>query len=194
MTAGREDEVHVNELRLGSETAFNFLYTKYALKIYRTSRKMSLSHEDAEGVVQETFIKIWKNRERLDPTLSFNAYLLSILKSIVVRQAQKNARLKLKSDEWAAHSTFSINQTEDELFFAEMMNASLEEINKLPPRQKEVFLLKRLECYSLDEIADMLHISKKTVKNQLVEANKFLKTRIKDREIIAILLFFNLLK
>ena len=51
-----------------------------------------------------------------------------------------------------------------------------------------------MESFSLDEIADKLHISKKTVKNQLVEANKFLKTRIKDREIIALFLFFNLME
>lgn len=194
MTTCGDDAEYVSELRLGSESAFNFLYSKYALKIYSTSRKMCLNHEDAEGVVQETFIKIWKNRERLDPSLSFNAYLLSILKSIVIRQAQRNAKQKLQTNEWVSNLDLSVNQTEDDLFFAEMMEASLQEVNKLPPRQREVFLLKRMESFSLDEIAEKLHISKKTVKNQLVEANKFLKTRIQDREIIALLIFFNLLE
>lgn len=193
MIPNGDDGKYVDELRLGSESAFNFLYSKYALKIYSTARKMSLNHEDAEGVVQETFIKIWKNRERLDSSLSFNAYLLSILKSIVVRLTQRNARQKLQTNEWASNSVLAINQTEDDLFFAEMMEASLQELNKLPPRQREVFILKRVESFSLDEIASKLHISKKTVKNQLVEANKFLKTRIKDREIIALLIFFNLM-
>ncbi|MFC5623987.1 RNA polymerase sigma factor [Algoriphagus winogradskyi] len=193
MTTCGEDAVHVKELRSGSESAFNFLYAKYALKIYSTSRKMSLSHEDAEGVVQETFIKIWKNRERLDPSLSFNAYLLSILKSIVVRLCQRNARQLLQTNEWVSTIDFIANQTEDELIYAEMLEASLREVEKLPPRQREVFMLKRMESFSLDEIAEKLNISKKTVKNQLVEANKFLKTRIKDREIIALLMILSLL-
>lgn len=193
MTTCGEDAVYVKELRSGSESAFNFLYSKYALKIYSTSRKMSLNHEDAEGVVQETFIKIWKNRERLDPSLSFNAYLLSILKSIVVRLTQRNARQLLQTKEWVSNLDFVVNQTEDELIYAEMLEASLNEVDKLPPRQREVFMLKRMESFSLDEIAEKLNISKKTVKNQLVEANKFLKTRIKDREIIGLLMIFSLL-
>jgi len=194
MTSCGDDAVYVSELRLGSESAFNFLYSKYALKIYRTSRRMHISHEDAEEVVQETFIKIWKNRERLDPDLSFNAYLLSIVKSLVIRLTQRNARQLLQSKEWIANAVVTENQTEDEFFYAEMLEASLQEVNKLPPRQREVFLLKRIELFSLDEIADKLNISKKTVKNQLVEANKFLKLRIKDRKILSLLLLFNLLK
>lgn len=190
MITGANDAAWVEELRLGSEAAFNFLYAKYSKKVYNTSRKMNLSHEDAEGIVQETFIKIWNNRVRLDPALSFNAYLLSILKSLVVRFLQQKARKAVHSTEWFKKTEPFQNPTEDDLFYAEMLEASLSEVNKLPPRQKEVFLLKRIELFSLDEIADKLKISKKTVKNQLVEANKFLKTRIKDIDILALLLIW----
>ncbi|PZX48314.1 RNA polymerase sigma factor [Algoriphagus chordae] len=180
-----DDAAYVNELKLGSETAFNYLYSKYARKIYNTSRKMNLDHEDAEGVVQETFIKIWKNRERLDPSLSFNAYLLAILKSLVIRLVQQNARKSLQKSELMVDGAEIRNSIEEDFIYAEMLEASLKEVNNLPPRQKQIFLLKRTELLSLDEIAEQLHISKKTVKNQLAEANKYLRSRMLEQDVIA---------
>ncbi|PZX59311.1 RNA polymerase sigma-70 factor (ECF subfamily) [Algoriphagus ratkowskyi] len=185
-----EDAMWVEDLRSGSEEAFTFLYTKYSKKIYHTSRKMKLDHEDAEGVVQETFIKIWKNRERLDPSLSFNAYLLAILKSLVIRLVQQNARKSLQKTELMSTGSDAHNSTEDDFIYAEMLEASLKEVNNLPPRQRQIFLLKRVELLSLDEIADQLHISKKTVKNQLVEASKYLKSKISERDIIPIVILW----
>lgn len=164
------DKVAVNALRGGSEEAFNVLFRKYSKKIYHISRKMSLGHEDAEGIVQEVFIKIWKNRQQLDSTLSFNAYLIAIVRSIVIRQLQRKANL-------TAYKKYSLqrmedwdNQTEDQVIFSEMMNVSSKVMDTLPPGQKRVFLMRNLEDMSLDEIAEKLQVSKKTVKNQVFRA------------------------
>ena len=54
---------------------------------------MDLSHEDAEGVVQEVFLKIWKNRSKLDPELSINAYLIAIVRSLVIKKAKNGLNL-----------------------------------------------------------------------------------------------------
>ena len=88
-------EASSTELRLlvirlsqGEEKAFEQLYFLFSEKIYHISRKMDLSHEDAEGVVQEVFLKIWKNRSKLDPELSINAYLIAIVRSLVIKKAK----------------------------------------------------------------------------------------------------------
>lgn len=178
----------VKQLKEGSEAAFDELFRKYSKKMYHVSRKMGLGHEDAEGVVQEIFIKIWKNRGRLDSSLSFNAYLIAILRSIVIRQIQRKAKLTAYMKYSFEHFDEKDTQTEDHLVFSEMMTASSKALDTLPPRQRQVFMMKNLEDLSLDEIAERLSVSKKTVKNQVFRATKAVREKLQDQKIISLFL------
>ena len=186
---GMAEQQLVDRLSQGDEKAFEELYRLFSKKIYHTARKMNLCHEDAEGVVQEVFLKIWKNRVDLDPSLSINAYLITIVRSLVIKKAKKEAR-------FFAYQQYNIplypditNRTEDDLIYADLHQISSEMIYELPNGQKQIFIMRNMEYLSIDEIAGKLNLSKRTVENQIFRATKSIKERLLEMKIISLSIF-----
>ena len=67
----------LKELTEGSELSFNVLYNLWASRLYYFAFSYLKSDSAAKDVVQETFVKIWANREKINPDLSFKAYLFT---------------------------------------------------------------------------------------------------------------------
>lgn len=183
----------VGFLKQGDANAFHQLYQRFASKIFRTCKKMYLCHEDAEEVVQEVFLKVWEKREGLDDSLSFNAYLFTIMRSSIFIRSRKQA-LDLAFKQYQLnYSTQVTCNTEEEMEYQELKLFSEKAIASLPKGQQEVFKLKFTEHLSAEEIALRLHLSKRTVENQLYKATKRLKQEFQSSELIPSDLFFLLL-
>lgn len=170
----------------GDESCFKQLYELFSNKIYNVSRKMRLGHEDAEGVVQEVFLKIWKNRQKLDPELSINAYMLAISRSLVIKKVKKDARFfAFQEYQIPLLSHLSTFSADSELIYSEFHNLSLGIIEKLPPAQRQIFKLRHLENKSVEEISESLNLSKRTVENQIFRATKLFREGLDRLEIIS---------
>ncbi|MEQ8471370.1 MAG: RNA polymerase sigma-70 factor [Marinoscillum sp.] len=180
---GSDSEL-VTRLRDGDEIAFGKLYEKYASKIYNISRKMGLVHEDAEGVIQEVFLKIWRNRDNLDSSLSFNAYIIAIVRSIVLKQSRKRARFLAFQHYAITYWPGDTNETEDYVIFSDLDELSTKAIDELPAKQKQVFMMKNFEHLTNEEIAEKLKLSTRTVENQIYRATKSLKEKLIDMKVI----------
>lgn len=176
----------------GDERAFEELYKLFSEKIYHIARRMNLSHEDAEGVVQEVFLKIWKNRSKLDPELSINAYLIAIVRSLVIKKAKKVARFfAFQQYKIPLVQQISSPGADDELIFSEFSQLTKEIIEQLPSAQKRIFQLRYFENLSVSEIADQLNISKRTVENQVFRSTSLVREKLTKLKIISSgLLFF----
>lgn len=182
----------VIELSKGNEKAFEKLYLIFSEKIYHVSRKMNLSHEDAEGVVQEVFLKIWKNRSKLDPELSINAYLIAIVRSLVIKKAKKDARFfAFQQYNIPLIQHISASGPDDELIFTEFDQLTNEIIQQLPQGQKKIFQMRYFDNMTVAEIATQLNLSKRTVENQIFRATGTVKGKLTQLKIISSgLLFF----
>jgi RNA polymerase sigma-70 factor (family 1) len=195
----RKTDIPSLVLRLsdGDQNAFSILYEFFKPKIFFTARKMCLSSEDAEEIVQEVFLIIWKNRGNLKSELSFNAYLLSILKSLIIKKSKKEAR-KVAYEVYAiSHIETITNETESQVYFSEFERISFFEIEKLPKTQKEIFKLKNTENLCSKEIAEKLGISKRTVESHIYVASKTIRNVLQNKYDISIkslaLLYLSLL-
>ncbi len=180
---GSDSEL-VTRLRAGDEYAYSKLYEKYAAKIYNISRKMGLLHEDAEGVVQDVFMKIWRNRENLDSSLSFNAYIISIIRSIVFKQSRKRARFVAFQHYAITYWPGESNETEEYVIFSDLDELSSKAIDELPTKQKQVFMMKNFEHLTNEEIAERLKLSTRTVENQIYRATKSLREKLIDLKVV----------
>tara|TARA_R110002124_G_scaffold57700_10_gene161492 strand:- start:6338 stop:6925 length:588 start_codon:yes stop_codon:yes gene_type:complete len=183
----------VGLLQNGDQKAYDDLYKLFAPKILNTCKKMYLNQQDAEEVVQEVFLKVWIKRADLDNTLSFNAYLLAIMRSLIFKRSRKQA-LDIAYQKYNIQFLQKVdNSTEESILYEEIKSFSTKAIASLPKGQQEVFSLKFSEQLTADEIAEKLQISKRTVENQLYKATKKLKKQLISNELIPYELLFMLI-
>ena len=186
----------VNRLRQGDENAFSALFRQFGPKIYGTARRMFLSHEDAEELVQEVFLKIWKRKEALKDDLSFQAYLITIMKSFVYKKAKRQSRFLAFQCSAADGESVVSNDGEKFLEYEDFQRYSQKAIDQLPKSQKVVFELRYLNHQTADQIAEQLSISKRTVESHIYKATKTIREKltrssfISPELLVLILIFF----
>lgn len=176
-------------MRNGSSSAFEELFGIYSQKLYRFSLSYLKSEAEAEEIVQNVFLKLWENRDKLRNETSFQSYLFTIAFNAIRKQFNQKVRddqfrtnlLELLSDENPVienHPDF------------ETLLARLDElIDRMPERRREIFLKRKKEGKSVREIAIEMEISPKTVENQITEAMNYLKTEFANDRISGILFF-----
>jgi RNA polymerase sigma-70 factor (ECF subfamily) len=156
-------------LKDGDIQSFSILFDRYGKRLYHFAMGYLKSAEDAEEIVQEVFLKIWKNKAYLSSEKSLESYLFTIARNIILNTIRKSKY------ETAYHNFIKINPGKDilldeELNFKELEKAYLAAIEHLSPRRKEIFLLSREQALSNAEIAARMNISVKTVENQMTSA------------------------
>lgn len=170
-------------LKRGCNKAFRALFSNYHKKIYNLSRNMGLLHEDAEGIVQDVFLQIWENREKLNENFSFNALLFTITKRIIFKKIRKKIyAAAYKNYITHVHKNLN-NNTEDEIIYSDLNKYVQNGINQLAPIRKEIFTLSKQQGLTNDGIAQKLNISKRTVENHLYRAIKQIKKFLKVEDI-----------
>ena len=177
----------VYNLSKGNLLAFNTLYKEYSGRLYRFALGYLKSEGEAEELVQEVFTKIWEKRAGLKKELSFKSFLFTIAFNLI----RKHFRTKAYLSEYSKTGIISELdiQTSQKITYDSLYQYITELVNQLPERRKEIFIKSRFEGLSIEEIAEKLKISHKTVENQLTDALKFIRTNL-NRENIPVILFF----
>ncbi len=187
------DKEQLKRLRLGSYRDFDALYKMYAGNLYGFVLGMTRSADLAGNIVQDTFIKVWINRELIDPDLSFKSYLFKISRNLIIDEFRKRLSEPLFEDylnycdEAVLSTPTEIERKLDFDLFVEELNRAKE---KLTSRQREIFEMSKEEGLTSSEIASKLGISEQTVYNQLSTALRLLKKEIKGTLLFFFTLFF----
>jgi RNA polymerase sigma-70 factor (family 1) len=183
----KNESLLVHNLSKGNLLAFNTLYKEYSGRLYRFALGYLKSEVEAEELVQEVFTKIWEKRADLKKELSFKSFLFTIAFNII----RKHFRTKAYLSEYFKTGIISDldMQTSQKITYDSLYQYITELVNQLPARRKEIFIKSRFEGLSINEIAEKLKISHKTVENQLTDALKFIRTNL-NRENIPVILFF----
>jgi RNA polymerase sigma-70 factor (family 1) len=172
------DEKKVLELLAqGSEHAFTQVFDQYRPRIYRSALKFLKSQELAEEIVQEVFLKVWRRRGDLAGINNFNAYLLAMGRNLIFDSIKKVAQEAVANREFA-YGRVHENGTEKMMLesqYEELLNKAVEQ---LPPQQKQIFKLAKVEGLSHEAIAEQLNLSRLTVKTHMAKALQFLRHRL----------------
>lgn len=180
----------VRSLNKGDIHAFNYLFEKYSKVLYHFSYSILKSGTDAEELVQDVFLKIWEKRNKIDPMQSFRAYLFTVALNHIRRLFLN----KVKEDSFKLHLydvlLEQVSEPEKERKnFADYLRILDQEIQKLPEKQKEIFLLHKKEGLTVKEVASFLCISPKTVENQYTAAVRTIRGAFYARNIRTLELF-----
>ncbi|MGZ8556900.1 MAG: RNA polymerase sigma-70 factor [Chitinophagaceae bacterium] len=196
IAANYEEKVLLALIANGDRKAFAQIYIGYLNNLHRYIFLFTKSKEETEEILQEIFIKIWENREKLSEIDSFKNYLFRVAKNKLldkVRQLQIRQRVHL---EIKRSRLFSENITSDQCAYREYYKVVQQAIEKLPPKRKLIFRLNIENGLSQEEIATQLHISKSVVQKQIYRASDFVKKYFLEHSEIAfsvVVVFFPLL-
>ena len=160
----------------GDQAAFAELYKYYRTPALKFGITLLKDEEEAENMIHEVFIKIWDRRSQINPTLNFTSYLFTCLRNMAfdhLKKMEKNNQLKLQYMEKMA-AVRDEDLEDKEIKFQLLYKA----VNLLSEKRKQILFLNIEEGKSYQEIAEMLMISKNTVKNQLVKAKQFLREKV----------------
>ncbi len=169
------DKRVIVRLRRGNIEAFRSVYNMFSLRIFHFCNRLLPTKEEAEDVVQKTFMALWEQREQLDETKDILKYLYSIARYNTYQAFRKHFTVQdFKSENNNLHK-LSQNSTEEQLDFYETQHIISKIIEQLPPKRKEIFKLNRMDGLTYREIAAKLNISENTVDTQMRKSLKFLK-------------------
>ncbi|WP_367866050.1 RNA polymerase sigma factor [Pedobacter sp. WC2423] len=165
-------------LKSGDQHAFAEIYNRYKFVLYNHAWNKLKSREEARDLIQEVFSMIWDKREVLQIGQNLSGYLYTCVHNQfinrVVHQTVKNKYI----DSIKQYIERGVVYT-DHLVRENMLKEIIDrEIDSLPPRMKEVFILSRRQHLSHKEIAKMMNTTEQTVKKQMVYALKILRKKL----------------
>ncbi len=162
---------------------FRCIYERYEKKLKRYIFQISnFSEDEAEDILQNVFIKIWKNINGYDETIKFSSFLYRIVHNETISLYRKKQTLE-KVKENYSHEVGDENEFE----LREKPTKSqkiLEVLNLLSEKYKEVLVLKFLENMDYEEISDILKIPEGTVATRINRAKKAFARIVKNENIV----------
>jgi RNA polymerase sigma-70 factor (ECF subfamily) len=182
-----EEDVFKNLIVQGDEKAFSSFYELFWEPLYLYVYKVLQDQEEAMDVVQETFVAVWQQRHQVLLTHSISSYIYSIARYKAFSVIRKNIKQK---DYLASLIDFfdQYAQTPEEIMISKQLQHLLDEqIDTLPPKMKEIFLLSREAQLSYKEIAEKLNISDKTVKKQISNSLKIIRMRLDSAQVTVLI-------
>ena len=162
----------------GQRSAYEEIYRRYWALLFNHARKMVQSDEDAKDLVQDVFSVFWLDGPTLELQTTLSAYLYSLVRYKVFNLID---RKKVRSNYLLSLETAIMeNNYSGEYRVREKQMEQLIEkgIAALPPKMREVFELSRKANLNYRQIAERLNITDNTVKKQMSNALKILRSRL----------------
>ena len=181
-------ELSLDALKSGDRDEFARLVDVYSVPIYRLAIKMLGDQQDAEDMLQNTFLNAFKHIRSFEERSSLATWLYRIAANealMMIRKQRPETNLtdtSLEDDEGEDYSPVQFVDwcclPEDELLSSEARNRLDQAIQRLPERLRIVFILRDLEGLSIEETSQALDLSQTAVKTRLLRARLNLREQL----------------
>ena len=155
-TSPSQERELVLKLINDDENAFCELYSIYRNRLIYFAMKYLKSRDFAEDIFQDTFTIVWQSRKFINLDSSFSAYLYTIMRNRILNMLRDDS-------------------TEERTFSKDFMEQMVQAMEKLTPRQREIFEMSRTQELSHKEIAQTLGISVNTVQEHISTSLKIIR-------------------
>lgn len=169
----------IEEVKQGNTPAFSELVMRYQKKMMRIAFRLTKDLNEAEDVVQESFIKAFQKLDTFEGRASFKSWLYQITLNTAKNKIRSSARISVGTD----GMTIGVNETAHfELAEKDVRDSLKTEIDKLPQRQRVALTLRVFDDLSFREIAEIMECPYDTAKANYRHALMKLKTKMKGNQ------------
>lgn len=172
-----DDDVMLDKIREGDKQTYRLLFENYykVLILYATS--LTKNEPKAEDLVQNVFINLWTKRDTLEIRSSIKSYLYKSVYNLFINDYRK----ELRNDNVLDKIHYEVLQQsieEEEHSIKSKLDWVNKEINALPPKSKEIFVMNKRRGLTYKEISKILDISENTVESHISRALKRIRQNI----------------
>ena len=168
----------ISSIKSGDSAAFRELFLTYCQPLIRFANRFINDVTLAEDIVQEVYLKIWLNRQNLNPKLNIKSYLFVAVKNQTFKQLRQQ-KIRRTFDEKPQFFPPHIPTPEDIFNSKEVESTVLKAIEELPTKCRLIFSMNRFDRLTYSEIAEILNLSVKTIETQMGRALVHLRQRLK---------------
>lgn len=185
--AGTEEAILVAQAREGDTSAFGELVRRYEGKIFRLAQHVTRNREDAEDVLQETFMKAYEHLDQFKGDAKFYTWIVRIavnqaLMKLRRRKTDKSVSMDEQIDtgeDTLVREIAAWGEDPEQRFSREELGGILDNaIQSLEPPYRSVFVLRDIDELSTEETAEALGLSVPAVKSRLLRARLQLREKL----------------
>lgn len=176
----------VKALKNGDKKAFRYLFELYYDRLVAYIVTYNHDKMSAEDIVQQSFVNLWKDKDKLDEIRSPKNYLYAIAYNRYIDSVRKEKR-KIKMFDAVYERALRDRIEEDREILDKRIEKMNSIINSLPPRCQEVLKMNKVQGLRYKDIAEALGISVKTVENQMGIAFKKIRKSFEDDKLVLLL-------
>jgi RNA polymerase sigma-70 factor (family 1) len=167
-----DERTLLRDIVSGDESAYKRLYFGYRDEIYRLVLRYVKSHELAQDISQDIFMKVWEKREKLAAVEYWRAYLLNLAKNHTLNILRTAGRSEAALGEILRHFEDKPGFFDDETLSRDYRDFIKRTFDSLSPRAQEIFMLCREQGKTYDEVAAALGITRSAVRKHMVQSLK----------------------
>ena len=178
-------------LKGGDSKAYTFLVNQYHHKLCVYVFSLTKDNDLAEDIVQNVFMAIWNKRHKLKEDFVLKSYLYkSVYNEFIDQYRKEKSVFPLEKKHFDALS--SIVEDEDENSLEKLIKLVKQEIENLPPKCKQTFLLSKQDGLTNIEIAEYLNVSLKSVEAHITKAFSILRKTVGEKVNTVLFLLFGI--
>ena len=147
-------------------------------RLYRLALRITLSHEEAEDIVQDTMLKVWSRRDSWDMLESVEAYAMTICRNLSLDHMKRRSAQNLSLDAMPYDRPDNADDPLQQLAWKNSIERIKALMNTMPEKQRTCMQLRDFEGKSYKEIATILSITEEQVKINIFRARKTIKEKI----------------
>ena len=173
-----ELQVLIGKMKTGDRESFNQIFRRYYTPLTRFCVRFIADTDQSAEIVQDLFVKLWTNREKLTFNSSFESYMLRSVRNAAITYINKE-RAHAETNERIYTDESDANDPSETLQSNNLEASYRKVLASMPEKRREVFLASRYDGLKYSEIADKLGLSQKTVEAHMSAAIKQLKEGLK---------------
>lgn len=176
-----EEEI-INRILSGEKTLYEIIVKRYNSHLYKIGRSYNFNHDDAQDLMQDTYIDAYKNLNKFNGQSRFKTWLVRIMLNNCYRKKEERSFKNELPSEINDSSTpvfkSSGHGSSDLVYTHELENTIENALNHLPEDYRTVFSLREMNGFNTSETAHLLNISESNVKTRLSRAKTMLQKEI----------------